>query len=484
MKYFSHQLEFWLIVVYNEFDLQRNPVKGRKVFHQALSMNKENIKFWTQYFEFEVKVFILFEKRQQIIQKAEKGILNQDEMEMEEDDVKESHNASVNSEVSSIQFETDEAAGKKTIKTLKEENQNPENNDQEFQGTDFTNHLNVLKIVLDKMSVYCDQNIDSCFTELSSFLKIEKEINPDCSELLKSFQMLVIQKSNTRNTPDVEITSEGFENVEIKSQLSFLSWKIKNAKSSNEFQETSNLISKINSSSFCLKNAKEIKDFLAEIVKVSFFEDDQIVKEIFETVKFMSDIGLIYIEFIKNDFESLQNYFQTLSKIQLKHEFIKLIPNNIKRTLLQIAFKHLVSLQIKDCSQIEEIVIWGLKMANLNKQLLEILGMNLLESDSFKNTGVASQAKVFQMFLELKNFCPKNVAIEFIESSKEMKNFSQIERLMEFKKEEILVWFSLLKKLKSLMKLKELETYRNKCLRQFPEQSTQIIEFYTKIIEN
>ena len=60
-------LSFWLIGVYYEFEIMRNPFKARKLFFKALRINGSKFDYWLEYFAFEVKFLEILTKRAQII---------------------------------------------------------------------------------------------------------------------------------------------------------------------------------------------------------------------------------------------------------------------------------------------------------------------------------------------------------------------------------------------------------------------------------
>lgn len=49
LKFNSGKLELWQIGAYYEFDILRNPFKGRQLFHKGIRMNGKNLDFWLAY---------------------------------------------------------------------------------------------------------------------------------------------------------------------------------------------------------------------------------------------------------------------------------------------------------------------------------------------------------------------------------------------------------------------------------------------------
>lgn len=65
-----NSLLFWLLGVYHEFEVERNPFKARKIFFKALKINGANQDFWREYFGFEARFFKLVTERAKLIKKG------------------------------------------------------------------------------------------------------------------------------------------------------------------------------------------------------------------------------------------------------------------------------------------------------------------------------------------------------------------------------------------------------------------------------
>ena len=116
-------MEFWLIMVYYEFEILRNPIKARKVFHQGLILNKENPNFWIQYFQFEVSQFELFERRRQVLVKNNKTKATEvaQKMMTENEEVAQKNNGNANNDQMLIEA-NDELIMNPTHNTINVEN--------------------------------------------------------------------------------------------------------------------------------------------------------------------------------------------------------------------------------------------------------------------------------------------------------------------------------------------------------------------------
>lgn len=68
-----NNLQFWLIGIYYEFEIERNPFKARKIFFKALKINGANIEFWREYFAFEARFFQLVSERAKLIRKSQEN---------------------------------------------------------------------------------------------------------------------------------------------------------------------------------------------------------------------------------------------------------------------------------------------------------------------------------------------------------------------------------------------------------------------------
>ena len=78
IRFNSKAVKLWLVAIYYEFDIVRNPYKGRNLFLKALKLNSSSTELWSEYFRFECKFVKLIEERQDLLTgdgKAQKNAL-------------------------------------------------------------------------------------------------------------------------------------------------------------------------------------------------------------------------------------------------------------------------------------------------------------------------------------------------------------------------------------------------------------------------
>lgn len=67
IRFNAGSIKLWLVGIYYEFEVLRNPFKGRQLFLRALKLNSASSEIWSEYFRFECKFVKLIESRQEII---------------------------------------------------------------------------------------------------------------------------------------------------------------------------------------------------------------------------------------------------------------------------------------------------------------------------------------------------------------------------------------------------------------------------------
>lgn len=67
IRFNAKAVKLWLIGIYYEFDINRNPFKGRNLFLRSLKLNPNSSEIWAEYFRFECKFVKLIEERQDLL---------------------------------------------------------------------------------------------------------------------------------------------------------------------------------------------------------------------------------------------------------------------------------------------------------------------------------------------------------------------------------------------------------------------------------
>lgn len=491
MKYFGQILDFWLIMVYQEFEIQRNFVKARKLFHQALALNRTSDQFWVEYFTFELKVFILFEKRKQTIDKADNKVNVQDELELElelkSNDDDEDQKIGDDYEISSMEIEDAEEnrAGIPSKKTDVVQKQFSEKKDEssEFKDANFADHLLVLKSILDKILLYCSPNLSNSVEGLSIALQREKESNSDClsvisacSELLTEFKSRVTESSNLES-------NKQFDSFDLNSQIAQLLTKIQEVKNSNNYLDLLKCLSELKIGNFAQNNADSMHKLITTLKNILPIRNSAEFGILMEKVKYFDGCDLIYVDVHKSNFLKLEQFFVLLTKVQINNEFIRFCSNDRKKLLVPIIFGNMANIKIQeDTTCLQAVVEWGIKVANFNSDLLSVLAVKVQENDKYKSFSGEKKSVIFSKFLGLKNFCPKEIMLAHIGSLEGTTSVSYFDKILGYKNRDIDVWFCVMLKLKQNYKCKELEQYRQNCLKQFPEKANQISQFYDQHI--
>lgn len=86
IRFNAGAVKLWLLGIYYEFEVLRNPFKGRQMFLRALKLNSASAEIWSEYLRFECKFVKLIESRQDIITgESKKKKSSQADIEEEED---------------------------------------------------------------------------------------------------------------------------------------------------------------------------------------------------------------------------------------------------------------------------------------------------------------------------------------------------------------------------------------------------------------
>lgn len=67
IRFNAGSTKLWLVGIYYEFEVNRNPFKSRQQFLRALKLNPSSSDLWSEYFRFECKFVKLVESRQELI---------------------------------------------------------------------------------------------------------------------------------------------------------------------------------------------------------------------------------------------------------------------------------------------------------------------------------------------------------------------------------------------------------------------------------
>lgn len=67
IRFNAKATKLWLIGIYYEFDINRNPFKGRNLFLKALKLNPTSSDLWSEYFRYECRFVKLVEERQDLL---------------------------------------------------------------------------------------------------------------------------------------------------------------------------------------------------------------------------------------------------------------------------------------------------------------------------------------------------------------------------------------------------------------------------------
>lgn len=64
LKYFENVLNYWLVLIYYEFEVKKNIFRAKNLFEKALSLNENKPEFFEEFIQFEFKFQDFIQKRE------------------------------------------------------------------------------------------------------------------------------------------------------------------------------------------------------------------------------------------------------------------------------------------------------------------------------------------------------------------------------------------------------------------------------------
>ena len=213
IRYFASNLEFWLIAVYYEFEVLRNPFKARSLFHQALAHNRQDPHVWAEYLLFELKFQVLMQKRDNIIGKvSRKSKANTEEgLEIEDEHSADNHS------------ENDKADDNADIMMLEDsdddkEDQEGQNLDaqgksgaEEFSLIDFSKHEAIFNTIVQKIRYYVPTSFSACLKEATALFDEEAAHDPTITKALNELKTNILKAADNVGEDENIIRYESYQ---------------------------------------------------------------------------------------------------------------------------------------------------------------------------------------------------------------------------------------------------------------------------------
>ena len=294
----------------------------------------------------------------------------------------------------------------------------------------------------------------------------------------------ILLKITTNGVSNVhQLNDNEFENMDINSQLGYLSWKLKSMVPESDIKTVIENFNQVNVTQIQKVNRKELLLFLELALQNDVFIQHELIQKLIEQTKYNEETAHLFVQYNSKNIEALQKYFDELSKISFDKSELKQLTTETKRKISLIVFKQLLNLKIDSefFKKITELTAL-IKKANFDKNLLDCLADVVISDSVYQKLLNPESTKVIDEFLKLKNFCPVLILKEVVNNSLNFKNLADFDKMLGFARNDLSFSFCLIAKLFKMNKLREAEVFKNKAYIQFPQKSAEISEFYEKLL--
>ena len=527
LKFNSEHLDFWLIGIYYEFDMNKNPFKGRQVFHKALKMNGKNLDFWIEYLRFEAKFVKLVEQRQNFL--LDKDGKKSDKEDFNKDDFQGFEKVQDDNESDILEFEdSEEDEEKMQLET-----------DQESQGK--STHELILVIVESIIDTFKEDDTYKTTTIYEKVLEVlffERENSEEIENALKKIEEMLKSTDNSENLTDIENFNYGLKELELKieeclkkevtiaSVLHSINLLDEYCKPQNKntvtFRVVRNILriaeiaASILNENLILKIKNFLKPNLEMLVGKQQGQSDSL--EFVELlVKLDKENQLVCSKEILSYLES-NKYTLDLIELYMKYNLNE-SQGEIKLKYLDNQYKEVGSKKVAGLSYTERVnwqqkiignfVISFNKMLNKNsqsqeklkntysnlvKKLQQLAGNNLdilaglgkIFTQLFqeKEISLQSQEVIVGELWKLKQLCPKSIIIYAISNMKSFSNMQKIDEAIAMFPNSLDLWKNCQRIAKENHMTKNLSKMLDKGLKDLGNEANLLLEYYEEEINN
>ena len=466
LKYFAHNLEYWLIVIYFEFNIKKNIFKARELFHKAVGLNKKDFGFLIEFLFFEFYFIEFVHEREAFVNKLllkekndndnESKFVNSDskklqnlnkkiesENEIEEEDDMENEEDFIELDITDEEMDED-----KLNEEIKEINKMKDDNDFEWIIKILEN---IITFINSEQSIVKKGKYKNKLKEMIIFLEkknisVLKKYLEELKIILKNEFSEIILDEHQKNLfcdlnekKNLKDFLRGKENNEMLLILLELN---KNEEKSLELELINQLYLKINFFDIDLELFKKKFKYLIKILELLESSDFSLKKNstFFKLIwNNRNDYPFynLYIKFI-NYFDNKNEIYYILQKI-LKNNKNKNLSVEIKNDFFSYFLHNFLLENIINKNFNYEKFLFLIKIISLDKNLLFVLTNFLIPL--FKDGIIESplEKKIMKKLLDFKNYCPLNIIIHFIDSNQKILKKNDFEKYLLFKN-DVEVW--------------------------------------------
>lgn len=459
VRYFGSDIRFWLVGVYFQFDIVRNPTKARALMLQGLALNKTIPQFWAEYLELELRIQLLFFERKRAVKAAERG----EELELEME---------VESEVSQVEIKMVESGDEEDISDKNSERALLAAKPDEFASLQRESNQSwekILETVAAKIRELGAVAVKQVSEQIASAVQKLKTQNPKAAGFLDEAQAALGEALGATHTHHDEASHSDSRGLDGLCRL------IRSAHSPQQLLKVEERLNEEVAGSALAKNQAAMRILLHAIAESKVARDHKGVLDFAEGFSEDPELSLLFLQIIATHSGRLLPYFDLQTKHLRDSSCFKGLNKEQKKDLRTKTFAALCQATVSEGSLKEDSLSFLIKKANLDRDLLDVAGTAFISRVLSDSTHTEDERRrLFQPFLGLKNYCPTVVIVGFMAEPHLKPDWTLFNRLLEFKVSDINVWFALMTQLWRSAKVREAEELRLRCLRQFPSQADLI----------
>ena len=473
LKYFAHNIEYWLIVIYFEFNIKKNIFKARELFHKAVGLNKKDFGFLIEFLFFEFYFIEFVHEREAFVNKLllrEKNegfnddkFVNSDSKKLQnlnkkiESEKKEENKGDIRGEmIKEIEGDNDEEEDFIEMDITDEEIDEDKLN-QEFEiinkmkdDNDFEWIIKILEDVIcfinNEKSVVKKEKYKNKLKEMILFLEKKKiSVLKKYLEELKiifknEYNEIILEEEQKKLFNDLkqkENLKEFLRGKENNEMLLILLELNKNDENSLKIELLNHLFLKINFFDISLdlfkkkyKNLIELLELL-ESSNFSIKKNTTFLKLIWNNRNDFPFYNL-YIKFI-DYFDDKNEIYSILQKILKNNKNNKKFSVGIKKDFFSYFLQNFLLQNINDYNFNYPKFLFLIKIISLDKNLLFLFTEFLIPLLKNRTIESSLEKKITKKLIGFKNYCPLNIIIYYIDTNEKILNNNLFERYLLFK---------------------------------------------------
>ena len=480
LRYFASRVEYWLIAVYFEFDVLRNPFKARSLFHRALAVNRTQPEFWAEYLLFEVKFASLMLQREMLTRQiANKNSKANGEHEDNGANTQKEEND--NEEMIMLDDSDEENDSRREMAQ--------DEVDSDLAEINFDQHEAIFSKIIDKILVVIPDQAQTCLQQALSLFEAESACDKAIAKSLQGLKELVLKKIQIENPAQTNWTSNPPNHLPLSTKFGQSDRHTDLKKNTLQLEQLVASIAgqHIIVEALSLADKKKLESNLLALIDSNSLDTIPLLKEFCEKYRFDESIGKCYIHLIRNRIDDLAKYLEGLKRGGSTDCAVPRLRSQSKKALKSLAFKHYVSAiftQVREGrTPFRDAFELCFKFSDFDFQLLSDLSSAVLDQEVLRNVSDVDTDAFYARMTALKNVCPAQVFISQLDRPAHRTNFKLFETALTYHPRNIDLWKQYLHTLKSGLALQKAQTVyeRSICSLSHADQAN-LAHFYNTVI--